>query len=956
MPVSYKGLTIKFGGDTTELQSALKKIQTESKATQSDLKDINKSLKFNPGDTTLLEQKVRNLNKAYGETKQRLSAYKDALSELEAKKASGKQLTEQEQRQYDSLKRSILQCENQLESYGKQLKSATSEAEASKSKTYQLGQTLQDNSDKISATGQKVETVGKTASAAFGGIATAAMASFGQVDEAQDTAIKLTGATGDAADELGQTVKQVASQSSSDWSDIGTAVGQVNTFFGATGDQLRDLSLEFLRFAENNDTDVSSSVENVSMAMKAFGVDSSQTTSVLGVLQTTSQNTGIVIDTLMSDVNDNGAALRSMGLNLQDSITLLGSFEAAGVPADQMLAGLKKAAVNCAKSGTDLGSSMRDLATRLQDPAQQAQATQDAIDLFGSKAALSFVDAAKSGRINLDDLGTSLDGFATKVDDTFEATEDPPDKLKEALHSLQGTGADLASRMLTDLEPAIKSAADMANRLLDAWDKLSPEQQQLAAHVVEGGIAFGGATTAIGKTMQKADDLGKGLKDMAVKWATMKEKLGPVATSLGSIKDGFGTVATKGGELATLVGGKLTSGWTAFTGLLAANPWILVVAGIAAVVAGLVYFFTQTEEGRQLWGQFTGWITQKWQQVQDFFAGVPAFWAGVWDGVTSKVTAAKDALAQGWEGIKSDAASKWDAVKTTIGGAIEGAKDAVTSKAQDIASTASEKWQQVQSDASSAWSALQDATGTAFDFVRDRISDDLRDGQKAGSSASSALKAAMNGDWDTAKSQAANAFNIIKDNITGKMQNAQSIAINAGNAIGEKLGFPGLGSTVANVFNGVRNSITSPIQDAWNLISGIPGRISSAFSNIRISLPHINLPHFNVSWKDIGGVVKLPSIGIDWYKSGGWFDSPSIIGVGEGGEPEHVTPDSKLRASVEDAVARAMARVAVPGGGMKVDVTVNATISDKLDAYTTGQQIGVGIASKLKQRGVAIGA
>ena len=122
MAVSYKGLTIKFGGDTTQLQSALKKIQTESKATQSDLKDINKSLKFNPGNTELLEQKVRSLNKAYNETKDRLSAYKSALAELDAKKQSGQQLTEQEQRQYEQLQRSIMACEKDLESYGKQLK------------------------------------------------------------------------------------------------------------------------------------------------------------------------------------------------------------------------------------------------------------------------------------------------------------------------------------------------------------------------------------------------------------------------------------------------------------------------------------------------------------------------------------------------------------------------------------------------------------------------------------------------------------------------------------------------------------------------------------------------------------------------------------------------------------------------------------------------------------------
>lgn len=232
----------------------------------------------------------------------------------------------------------------------------------------------------------------------------------------------------------------------------------------------------------------------------------------------------------------------------------------------------------------------------------------------------------------------------------------------------------------------------------------------------------------------------------------------------------------------------------------------------------------------------------------------------------------------------------------------------------------------------------------------------MQTAQIVGSSAAGALQSVLNGDWEQARNQASNAFDAIKDNISTKLQNAQNNAINAGNAIGEKLGFPGLGSTVANKFNEIENNITSPINDAWNTISGIPGRISSAFGGIRISLPHINLPHFNVSWRDVGGVVKLPSVSVDWYAKGGYFDRPSIIGVGEAGG-EHVTPDKKLRSSVEDAVSRAFDRVGAGASrAVEIAVTVNASVSDKMDAYTTGQQIGAGIASRLKQKGVTVGA
>ena len=155
------------------------------------------------------------------------------------------------------------------------------------------------------------------------------------------------------------------------------------------------------------------------------------------------------------------------------------------------------------------------------------------------------------------------------------------------------------------------------------------------------------------------------------------------------------------------------------------------------------------------------------------------------------------------------------------------------------------------------------------------------------------------------------------------------------------------------VFNNVRSFMENPIQNAWNFISGIPGKIMGAFSGIRISLPQIKMPHFNVAWNDIGGIVKLPSISVDWYARGGYFDKAEVIGVGERGG-EYVAPEKQLWDFIERAVNSAFGRFAAPTQQIAVSVEVNATVANGADAYQTGQQIGVGIASKLKQRGVSI--
>lgn len=904
MAVSYKGLVIKFGGDTTELQGALKKVSSESKKTQADLKDINKSLKFNPGNTDLLAQKVRTLNKAYDETKQKLDSYKQALAQLEAKKQSGEKLTAEEQRQYDSLQRSILQCENQLESYEKQLASATKEHEASKTSLYKFGQTLEDNAEKLEKHGQRAEKAGKVVAGTCTGIATAAVAAFTQVEEAENIAVNGAGAFGEAAEEIRRSVRDVAESAPGDLQSVGQAVGDVNTHFQVTGDRLDTISTAFLKFSKITNSDVSSNIENVSMTMKAFNVDASQTELVLDHIASTSTATGVSVDRLTSLVNQNGATFREMGLSLQDSITLMGNLEAAGVPVEASLTAFKKGAAYCAKEGTNMGAMLNQLTQDLQDPAKEADATQKAFELFGTKAAVTFIDAAKSGRVNLADLGGSLGETEGFVNSLCDETMSSSDKMKESLKGITLAGAELGEQFA----PVIDTAAGALKDFTGWVRTLSPEQKQLFAGIVTGGIAFGGLTVGIGKAMQAAGSIGSTFKTLA----------GGIATLKG------------GAEGLTGVFGGLGGGWKSFTGLISANPIGLGIAAVSAAVAGLTWFFTQTETGKQMWADFTGWISEKWQGVCDFFSGAGEFFGGVWDSVCAGVDSFKNDVGNAWESMKQGASDTWNNIKDTAGNLAQGACDWVSEK----------------------WNALKENTATYFGGIKTVVQNDLNTAKEVGSSAGSALQAALSGDWSTAKAEAANAFNAIRSNISEKMNAAQSAAVSIADNIGNKLGFPGLGAKVNGVFNSVRDFMKNPIENAWNWIKDIPGKIMNAFGGIKISLPKIKMPHFRVQWNDIGGVVKLPSISVDWYAKGGYFDRASIIGVGEAGG-EYVAPEKQLWDFIERAVNNAF-NGGQPAQQIAVSVEVNATVSGNTDAYQTGQQIGLGIASKLKQRGVSV--
>lgn len=848
MAVSYKGLVIKFGGDTTELQGALKKVSSESKKTQADLKEIDKSLKFNPGNTDLLQQRVKALNSAYGETQQKLDAYKQALAQLEAKQQSGARLTAEEERQYDSLKRAILQCENQLESYGKELAETSREAEASKTKLYKFGQTIEDNADKLEKAGKGVERGGLAIS---GGI-TAAATGLTALAESQEEAIAKNNQLETAFTSAGSTVEQAQTTYANFYRILGD------------GDTATEASQNLIRLTQDEE-ELKKWTDIAAGAYATFG-DALPLENLAETAQETA-HTGAVTGSFADALNWSTASAEQWSNALSGNSAAQAAFNKAIAEGQTKEDAFNEALAAC--------------------KTEQERAT-----LVTDALAGVYGDAGKAFQETNKDLLASRDAQ--------NELETSMREMGEAALPVKQMVTEIGSEILGKLTPALQAASD--------WFKsLSPEQQELVENLGLGVLAFGGVTTAVGKFMQSAAPIGGAIK---------------------SIAGGFVDLGGKADGLGGKFGG-LGGGWKSLTGLITANPIGLGIAAVSAAVAGLTWFFTQTETGKQMWADFTGWISEKWQGVCDFLSGAGEFWGGVWNDVTSGVEQFKSDVASKWEGFKQDASNAWENIKSTVSEKAQGAADWVSDK----------------------WNTLQTATQTYFGGIASTVQNDMNTAKQVGSSAGSALQAALSGDWSTAKAEAANAFNAIKDNISQKMDNAQQNAVRVADAIGNKLGFPGLGEKVNGVFNSVRDFMKNPIENAWNFIKDIPGKIMSIFGGIKIELPKIKMPHFNVSWNDVGP-IKLPSVSVDWYARGGYFDKASIIGVGEAGG-EYVAPEKQLWDFIERAVNNAF-NGGQPAQQIAVSVEVNATVAGNADAYQTGQQIGLGIASKLKQRGVSV--
>ena len=106
-----KGITIEIGGDTTKLDKALSETGKKSASLQRELKEVNRLLKLDPGNTELVAQKQKILAESVSETKKKLDILKEAEKQVQEQFERG----EVSEEQYRALQREIIECSNELD-------------------------------------------------------------------------------------------------------------------------------------------------------------------------------------------------------------------------------------------------------------------------------------------------------------------------------------------------------------------------------------------------------------------------------------------------------------------------------------------------------------------------------------------------------------------------------------------------------------------------------------------------------------------------------------------------------------------------------------------------------------------------------------------------------------------------------------------------------------------------
>lgn len=306
-----------------------------------------------------------------------------------------------------------------------------------------------------------------------------------------------------------------------------------------------------------------------------------------------------------------------------------------------------------------------------------------------------------------------------------------------------------------------------------------------------------------------------------------------------------------------------------FNAVMSANPIVLVVGAIAALVAALAWFFTQTETGRQIWQGFMDWLSSAWQSISSTLSGV---WNGIVETATTVWNNMMAIVAPIIQGVVDFIKSVWDGISlwwtenqgliqqtfTTVWNAIQTVIQTVMPIIQSIIETAMNilapfieaTWNNICTVVTTVWELMKIAIQTAMDVISGIIKAVMAIingdwgtawnaikgvGEAIWKGLSAAGKAIFDGFaqilsniWNTIKSVASSAWEGLKSTVLGLIDGLVQGAQRAWESM--KQGVSDLVSNVASIFDGIRNI------DLWSagkaILDGFLGGLKSAWDSV----------------------------------------------------------------------------------------------------------------------------
>ena len=436
-----------FTVDVSDLKTKLREANTAIRETESSFRASAAQVDSWSDSASKVQERIDSLNTIIGYQKDKVKALKENYEKLvsegldeTSEKAS--KLRTQINKEEEALNKNTTEVEknkNQLKKLATQEDKTEDQTE---SLTKQTTKATQGWSVMRGVMSDLVTQGINKAIDAFKGLASVAVESYQEYQGGYENIVKATGATGEIADNLQDSYKNVSKRVKGEMTNIGKTLGEVNTRFGVTGKTLEDITVDFIKFAEVNNTDAAESVRLVSRAMQKANIDTADYNTVLDALTKAAQANGIEANKVAEALTKYGVTTKALGFTTNDTIAILSNFEKEGVNTEQALKGLETATKNWTSKGKDARTEFESVVDDIKKAPTDIAAGQIAIEAFGKKAGQELADAFRSSKFEYSEFVKELDSSQGTVKATYEQITDSFDEIELAW---QGFKTDIAN-------------------------------------------------------------------------------------------------------------------------------------------------------------------------------------------------------------------------------------------------------------------------------------------------------------------------------------------------------------------------------------------------------------------------------------------------------------------------------------------------------------------------------
>lgn len=328
-------------------------------------------------------------------------------------------------------------------------------------------------------------------------------------------------------------------------------------------------------------------------------------------------------------------------------------------------------------------------------------------------------------------------------------------------------------------------------------------------------------------------------------------------------------------NILSTVTGVITGILDVFIGIFTGNwsqAWTGVKEIFSSIWNGISSFFTNILNViKGVADIVLGWFGTSWNEV---WTNIKTFFEGIWNGIATFFTTIwetlKNVVTVGimaigsilsaafdiitlpfrfiWENCKEIIISVWDVIKSKVITVIHAVASVISTVMNAIKTVFSTVWNAIKTVVTTVVNAIKSVITTVFN----------------------AIKNTATTVWNAIKTAVTTPVNAIKSSVTTVFNSVKSTVSSI---------FNGIKSTATSVWNGIKSAIITPIEAAKNKVKSVVDAIKGFFSGMKISLPHIKLPHFKVTGKLSIAPPSVPHLSIDWYKEGGIMTSPTIFGM-----------------------------------------------------------------------------